>query len=472
MLALPIGSPSIQMNVPPPPTATTVGRFDTDKPRGTQVVVMTDRSASMDRARQGSVRLLGTAHVSAESVTEVEETIEAERPDVVAVELDEGRYRQLQGELPEDLDAGDLLRGNTVFQFLAYWMLSYVQTRLGERFDIEPGADMRAAVETAESLGLGVALVDRDIQTTMQRFWARMTFLEKLKLIGGLILGLFGYDAGRDEEPLDVEELTDADVVTAMMEEFRRFSPGGAEALIDERDAYIAHKLLRLRESGHDVLAVVGAGHREGIERYLEDPGSLPPMESLVGSDAGRRFSWYKVVGYLIAFAFLAFFFLLAMAGVRDGFLLRLFAAWFLFNGAFAFAMAKVAGAHWPSAGVGGAIAWMTSVNPLLAPGWFAGYVELRYLSVNVADIGRLNEILADEESPITDLLGRMLEVPLFRLIAVVAATNIGSIIATVLFPILILPWLAADIGGVGAVGDRMVMGARNSAELIWGVLR
>jgi pheromone shutdown-related protein TraB len=331
---------------------------------------------------------------------------------------------------------------------------------------------MRAAVETAESLGLGVALVDRDIQTTMQRFWARMTFLEKLKLIGGLVLGMFGYDAGRDEEPLDVEELTDADVVTAMMEEFRRFSPGGAEALIDERDAYIAHKLLRLRESGHDVLAVVGAGHREGIERYLEDPGSLPPMESLVGSDAGRRFSWYKVVGYLIAFAFLAFFFLLAMAGVRDGFLLRLFAAWFLFNGAFAFAMAKVAGAHWPSAGVGGAIAWMTSVNPLLAPGWFAGYVELRYLSVNVADIGRLNEILADEESPITDLLRRMLEVPLFRLIAVVAATNIGSIIATVLFPILILPWLAADIGGVGAVGDRMVMGARNSAELIWGLLR
>jgi pheromone shutdown protein TraB len=195
-------------------------------------------------------------------------------------------------------------------------------------------------------------------------------------------------------------------------------------------------------------------------------------MESLVGSDAGRRFSWYKVVGYLIAFAFLAFFFLLAMAGVRDGFLLRLFAAWFLFNGAFAFTMAKVAGAHWPSAGVGGAIAWMTSVNPLLAPGWFAGYVELRYLSVNVADIGRLNEILADEESPITDLLRRMLEVPLFRLIAVVAATNIGSIVATVLFPILVLPWLAADIGGVGAVGDRMVMGARNSAELIWGLLR
>ncbi|ADJ15536.1 TraB/GumN family protein [Halalkalicoccus jeotgali] len=427
---------------------------------------MTDRQVPQETTA-GSVRLVGTAHISADSVTEVEETIERERPDVVAVELDEGRYRQLKGELPDDLDAGDLLRGNTVFQFLAYWMLSYVQTRLGERFDIEPGADMRAAVETAESLGLGVALVDREIQTTIQRFWARMTLLEKLKLVGSLFLGMFGFGAGEEEE-LDMAELTDADVVTAMMAEFRRFSPGGAEALIDERDAYIAHKLLALREGGHDVIAVVGAGHREGIERYLADPASLPPMASLVGKQTGRRFSIYKAVGYLIAIAFLAFFFLLVMAGAQSDFLLRVFAAWFLFNGVFAFSLAKLAGAHWPSATVGGAIAWMTSINPLLAPGWFAGYVELRYQRVNVADIGTLNEILADEESPITDLFGRLLDVPLFRLIAVVAATNIGSIIATLLFPLVVLPWLAADVGGVGAIADLMVEGARNSAELVW----
>ena len=138
----------------------------------------------------GSVTVVGTAHVSERSVDEVEETIERERPDVVAVELDEGRYRRLNGEAPDDLDAGDLLRGNTVFQFLAYWILSYVQTQLGERFDIEPGADMNAAVETAEGLGIDIALVDRNIQTTIQRFWARLSFLEKLKLAGSLGVGL------------------------------------------------------------------------------------------------------------------------------------------------------------------------------------------------------------------------------------------------------------------------------------------
>ncbi|MFB6293792.1 MAG: TraB/GumN family protein, partial [Halonotius sp.] len=89
---------------------------------------------------EGSVSVVGTAHVSEASVEEVEARIADEQPDVVAVELDEGRYRQLQGEEPDDLDASDLLQGNTVFQFLAYWMLSYIQTRLGDRFDIEPGA--------------------------------------------------------------------------------------------------------------------------------------------------------------------------------------------------------------------------------------------------------------------------------------------------------------------------------------------
>ncbi|MEF8774024.1 MAG: TraB/GumN family protein [Halobacteriales archaeon] len=143
-----------------------------------------------DADGDGTVTVVGTAHVSSDSVEEVRETIDRERPDVVAVELDEGRYRQLKGETPDDLDSRDLLRGNTVFQFIAYWMLSYVQTRLGERFDIEPGADMKAGIDAAEEHGLGLALVDREIQTTMQRFWTRLSAGEKLRMIGGLALGV------------------------------------------------------------------------------------------------------------------------------------------------------------------------------------------------------------------------------------------------------------------------------------------
>jgi pheromone shutdown-related protein TraB len=425
-------------------------------------------SAELDAGGDGggSVHLVGTAHVSSDSVEEVRETIDAERPDVVAVELDESRYRQMQGEVAEDLQPSDLLKGNTVFQFLAYWMLSYIQARMGERFDIEPGADMKAAIDAAEGVGSEVALVDRDIQTTIQRFWARMTFFEKLRMVWELCLAMVGIGDPEDEE-IDIEELTDGDVVTAMMEEFRQFSPGGAEALIDERDAFIAHRLVNLRKAGHDVVAVVGAGHQAGIEKYLENPASLPAMDTLVGTESGRRFSLFKLFGYVIAVGFLSFFVLLAMAGVRQRLLLEVFAAWFLFNGIISFSLAKLAGARWASAGVGGAVAWLTSVNPLLAPGWFAGYVELKYTSVNVGDIAKLNEILKDEESPLKDVLGRMLDVPLFKLIAIVAMTNVGSMIASVLFPFVILPLLGSQVGGVEQISDLMVQGARNSADLI-----
>ncbi|WP_265111496.1 TraB/GumN family protein [Halosolutus halophilus] len=570
---------------------------------------------------RGSVHVLGTAHVSQASVDEVHETVDREDPDVVAVELDEGRYRQMQGGTPDDVEAKDLLSGNTVFQFLAYWMLSYVQSRLGERFDIEPGADMRAAIEAAERNGRGVALVDRDIQVTIQRFWSRLSVTEKLKMVGGLALGItdsrtiglafgavgglfvgvvfaaflgpaFGLDAlqtlgiadsstlqyiggtgigvvggllvgliflpslesaqsytggvlsgfsirllggvaigvagclalvatntfvgpfsastvegagvyairgtigalaglgvgvaigavfglvldalGGDVEDIDeidIEEMTDGDVVAAMMEEFRRFSPRGANALIDERDAYIAHKLHQLREQGYEVVAVVGAGHKAGIERYLLNPDDLPPMESLTGTASGRRFSPLKIVGYLVMVGFVGFFFLLIMAGVQNTFLLQIFLAWFLFNGIFAFTLARLAGARWISAGVGGSVAWLTSINPLLAPGWFAGYVELKHRPVNVRDIQTLNDIVGDTERPIGDALEDMFDVPLFRLIMIVALTNVGSMIATVLFPIIVLPWLAPEIGGVDALMNELVRGAENSLELLRGIL-
>ncbi len=425
-------------------------------------------SAELDAGDgEGSVRVLGTAHVSADSVEEVRETIDDERPDVVAVELDEGRYRQMQGEMAQDLEPSDLLEGNTVFQFLAYWMLSYVQARMGDRFDIEPGADMQAAIDAAEEVGSEVALVDRDIQMTIQRFWARMSFFEKLRMVWELCLAMVGIGEPDEDEEFEIDELTDGDVVTAMMEEFRQFSPGGAEALIDERDAFIAHRLVALRRAGHDVLAVVGAGHRAGIEEYLDHPERLPPMEELVGTESGSRFSLFKIVGYVMALAFLSFFFLLFMAGVRNSLLLEVFAAWFLFNGVFAFGLAKLAGARWASAGVGGAVAWLTSVNPLLAPGWFAGYVELKYTSVNVGDIATLNDLMSDQETPLRDLLSQMLDVPLFRLIAIVAMTNVGSMIASFAFPFVILPLLGSQVGGVAEITDLMIQGAQNSADLI-----
>lgn len=425
---------------------------------------MSDGSPEDGDGEQGSVRVVGTAHVSEESAEEVRSVIEAENPDVVAVELDENRYRQMQGENPEDLDPKELLRGNVAFQFLAYWLLSYVQQRLGEQFDVDPGADMRAGIEAAESIGAGIALVDRDIQVTIQRFWAAVGFREKLRLFWELLLGFIG--VGGSGEEVSLEDLTDTDVVSVLMEEFRKFSPTAAETLIDERDAYIAHNLHDLRQSGADVVAVVGAGHEAGVTEYLVHPETLPPMEDLSGRKS-RRFSVGKALGTLLTLGFLLFFVLLALSGVSQPTLLAVFAAWFLFNGIFAFTLAKLAGAHWTAAGVGGLVAWLTSINPLLAPGWFAGYVELRHTTVNVSDIGRLNELLDDEEAPIRDLVSDMLDVGLFKLIVIVAVTNVGSFLASILFPFLVLPHVGEEFESVSAISNAMIEGAGNGADIL-----
>jgi pheromone shutdown protein TraB len=114
----------------------------------------------------------------------------------------------------------------------------------------------------------------------------------------------------------------------------------------------------------------------------------------------------------------------------------------------------------------------MTSINPLLAPGWFTGYVELRHLTVNVADIERLNGLLSDESQSPGELISRMLDVPLFRLIVVVAMTNVGSIVASLLFAVYVLPAMfGAEVGSVDEVTRLMIDGARNSVELLQGLL-
>ncbi|MFC7166132.1 TraB/GumN family protein [Halospeciosus flavus] len=267
-----------------------------------------------------------------------------------------------------------------------------------------------------------------------------------------------------------MEQLTDQDVVSAMMEEFRRFSPSGAEALIDERDAYLAHGIHNLRMQGKDVVAVIGAGHQQGVLSYLENPETLPAMETLTGREE-KRFSIPKLFGFLITVGFLVFFALLVMAGVSNAILLKVFLAWFLFNGVFAAGLALLGGAHWQSATVGGLVAWLTSLNPLLAPGWFAGYVELRYTQVSIADISTLNEILADEEAPVRDLMSRMIDVPLFRLIAVVALTNTGSMVASLLFPIVILPLIGGPFDSVADVTAAMMQGIQNSVDLLTGLV-
>ena len=188
------------------------------------------------------IRIIGTAHVSQQSVDEVRAAIEEYKPDVVAIELDPSRFAALKKQAP-DPSVSDVLEVKNFNSLLVQWLLAYLQRRIGFDVGVEPGAEMKAAIEEAEKRGIAIGLVDRDIRLTLLRFWNALGFFEKIKLFWTLIISIAEIDNGRE---IDIESLKDQNVIDMVMEEFRRFSPNGARTLIDERDAYIAHQLVLL----------------------------------------------------------------------------------------------------------------------------------------------------------------------------------------------------------------------------------
>lgn len=198
----------------------------------------------------GEVRLVGTAHVGSRSREVVREVVREAEPDVVAVELDGRRYASIK--------------------------------QSAERSGF--GVDMLAAVEEAEHRGIPLALIDRDVGVTLRRAWSGSSLLERLRIGFWFVLAFLGVGGVQD-----VDEVLENDGVEDYVEKVRGVAPGVAEALIDERDAVMARRLLELRDEGYTVVAVVGAGHERGIEEYLSHPGRLPGVPGGGRADVYER---------------------------------------------------------------------------------------------------------------------------------------------------------------------------------------
>ena len=375
------------------------------------------------------IRLVGTAHVSQKSIEDVRSAIEGFEPDIVGVELDRGRYVALTEEIAEPSIA-DILKGGNFGRLLVQWVLTYIQQRIGAETGVKPGAEMLVAIEEAEKHQKPVAFIDRDIRITLGRFWGRMGIWEKIKLIGALIYSLVSVE-GQD---LDVDELTNQDVVSAAMEEFRKFSPHGAQALIDERDAYLAHQILMLGNRYDRVLAVVGAGHIQGVQRYLNAPETLPPLPSLTADVKGLP--WGKIIGAAVTIIFLLLIAAIAFSGVGLEVLIAALVYWILINGVLSAAFTLLAGGHPFSAATAFAVSWLTSLNPLLAAGWFAAIVEAK---IRKPTTGELRQIIEAET------FSEMRRIPLFRVVLVAALANVGSTLGTVAYFVFIFPVLGID---------------------------
>jgi pheromone shutdown-related protein TraB len=375
------------------------------------------------------LKIVGTAHVSAESVREVREAIVDFRPDVVAVELDPGRYAALKKQVSE-ASVSEVLEAKTFTQLLVQWILAYIQRRIGLDVGVEPGAEMKAAVEESETRGIQVALIDRDIRITLRRFWRSLSLIEKIKMFYALAVSL----GHLDDEEIDIEELKRQDVIDVAMEEFRMFSPNGARALIDERDAYLAHQISGLSKAHERVLVVIGAGHLQGVNRYLENTDTLPPLASLTADIKSRPWGliFWAVVTFLFVFLLVAILF----SGVGIDVLFTALLYWVLIHGLLTAAFTLVARGHPLSALTGFLVSWFTALNPLIAAGWFAAIVEAKIRKPTPSDFRKIFE---------AETFSEMMNIPLFRVVLVAALANLGSTLGTIVYFIFLFPLLGID---------------------------
>ncbi|MDO9046050.1 MAG: TraB/GumN family protein [Methanobacteriaceae archaeon] len=380
------------------------------------------------------LKIIGTAHVSEKSVEEVKNAILEDKPQVVAIELDAGRYQRLMREKSgieekTEISVSDIIKGDNIGLFLISGLLTYMQKKIGSDLGVKPGAEMLAAIEAAEEVEAKIALIDRDINLTLKRAMSAMSFIEKAKFVFGLLTSLFQ----KDEELGDIESLKEVDNLNEVMEYFKEMSPSAYKVLVDERDAFMVHRIQNIEEDY--IIAVVGAGHQPGMNRYLDNPEDLPPISDLLRLEKSK-IPLGKIILFSIPVIFVVIFFLAFINGIdiKTGLL-----EFVLIVGGFAAIGSLLSGSKIQSAVVAFLAAPLTILHPLLAAGWFSGLVEakLRHVGSDALHDFAKAESLKDYWA--NDLV---------RVILVVIGTNLGCMIGGfITIPQVILPIFGKLLG-------------------------
>ncbi len=328
--------------------------------------------------------IVGTAHVSQRSVDEVRELIATLRPDTVCVELDPTRRQALEDPRRwRNLDIFQVIRERKFLFLLISLVLSGYQRRLGAKLGVRPGAEMLAALRSAQEVGAEIVLADRDIRATLRRTWHELSLLDRLNLLGALV-GSFLFPQGEITEE-QVEALKDRDTIGELIREFAEVMPRLQRPLIDERDRYL---MSSIREApGQKVVAVVGAGHVAGMVRYLHEPvdrerlSHIPPPSLL-----SQCLKW--VIPALVLWLFYRGYAAHEGQGLKEALL-----AWVIPNATLAGLLCAVAGARVITVLCAAVASPITSLNPLINAGMVAAFVEAWLRRPSVADCEGLGEI-------------------------------------------------------------------------------
>ncbi|RBP07871.1 TraB/GumN family protein [Rossellomorea aquimaris] len=358
--------------------------------------------------------LIGTAHVSRQSAEQVKEVIEAEQPDTVCVELDEPRYQSIvEGDKWKDTDIFQVIKDKKATLLLMNLAIGSFQRRMAKQFGIKPGQEMIQGIESAKESGAELVLADRNIQITFSRIWNSVGFSGKAKLMTQIIYSIFSNDTITEEE---LEKIKSQDMLDSMLNEFTQVFPKLKTPLIDERDQYLAQKIKDA--PGEKIVAVLGAAHVPGITKEIYKEHNLDKL-----NERPAKSKWPKIIGWAIPVMILAViaytFISNPDAGIQQGI------SWILWNGGFS-ALGVAIGLGHPLAILTAFVAApFTSLNPLLAAGWFAGFVQAYFRRPNVGDFDSLSEDVLSVKGFWRNKVTRIL--------LIVVLANLGSTLGTVI---------------------------------------
>ena len=329
------------------------------------------------------ITIVGTAHVSHRSVDEVRRVIGEVKPDTVCVELDRGRHESLIDDKRfRKLNLFQVIKQKRVLFLLANLALSAYQKKIGDQIGIRPGAELLAAVQSCEAVGARLVLADRDIQATLKRTWSSISFWNKLRLSTSLFAAPFAVEDISEDQ---IEKLKERDTISDMLSELSKLVPGLKEPLIDERDAYLASSIRSA--PGRKIVAVVGAGHVQGILANLDQAVDRERLERLP-----RRSAVSRVLGWAIPVVVLGCFYFASGRPHSTETLWHMLRAWVIPTSLGCGLCTALGGAH-PLAIISGLLAApITTLNPLIGAGMVTALVQAMVKRPTVADCEAIPE--------------------------------------------------------------------------------
>jgi len=316
-----------------------------------------------------TILLIGTAHISQESVELVEKVISQEKPDCVCIELDEKRYKALiQKKKWQSLDLKQIIKDKQLSTLMINLLMASYQKKLGGQLGVKPGAELLKAANTAEAHDIPIALCDRDVRVTLRRAWKSTSFFKKGYLLTTLFASLFDSTEISEEK---LAEMKQTDVLSELMNEMGTTLPDVKKVLIDERDIYLSEEIKKAE--GQRLVAVVGAGHVSGIKTVFQDDRSaelkeittIPPVSKI-----------WKIIGWSIPLLIIGSLVTIGIQkGAADAGANLLY--WILANGIPTAIGGMLAFGH-PLTVIGAfAAAPITSLTPVIGAGYVAAFIQV-----------------------------------------------------------------------------------------------